>query len=227
MTTSEEKDCNEKRRIVKFLLPVILMVCSAMIYGAWLEYVGLETGIGVSKEPTIEIKSLLLNSRGNIITIIVDSTTRTIVSADPNPLRILINVTNIGPNPIGGLVTNDTLPKDWDPIQHPLIQHTQADGNTTLIDPAHFAVTYDSATRTLCISLSDIKTATGKLLDQNETVFITLSVMYTLIGEQLPPEYEDITLSYANIATAIAYFKSWQSQLVNSTLVFTTNINWI
>lgn len=159
------------------------------------------------------------------VTLIVDNITKTIEKTDPTSLQILINITNSGPTLITKLVINDTLPTDWNLTQQPLIQYHQTDGNTTLIDPAHFIVVYDSTTKTLHISLPDIKTAIGKYLNQNETIFITLNTAYALTGNQLPPEYENNPPTYTNTATA--YITSWQSQPTTSTLDFTTNIYWI
>lgn len=223
----KRKNRRTKKRIVVPLLPLVLLVFFTVAYGAWQDYAHLNMSFTVSQEPTIEVNTLLLNAQNNIVTLIVDNTTKTIENTDPNPLQILINITNSGPTPITKLVINDTLPTDWAPTQQLLIQYTQTDGNTTLIDPGHFTVVYDSTTKTLCISLPDIKTAIGKFLNQNETIYIVLNIAYALIGNQLPPEYEDSTLLYTNTATATAYITSWQSQPITSTLAFTTNISRI
>lgn len=163
------KNRNTKRKIVILLFPLILLIFFTIAYGAFLDYVSLNMSFTVSREPTIEVNTFLLNAQNNIVTLIVDNTTKTIENTDPNPLQILIKITNNGPTPITKLVINDTLPTDWNPIQQPLVQYTQTDGNTTLIDPAYFTVAYDSTTKTLCISLPDIKTTIGRFLNQNET----------------------------------------------------------
>ena len=222
----KRKNRHTRRKIVVLLFPLILLVFFTIAYGAWRHYVSLNISFTVSQEPTIEVNSFLLNAQNNIVTLIVDNTTKTIENTDPNLLQILINITNSSPTPITKLVINDTLPTDWNPIQQPLIQYTQTDGSTTVINPAYFTVVYDSATKTLCISLPDIKTATGKFLNQNETIFVALNTAYTLIGNQLSPEYENNMLVYTNTATATAYITSWQSQPTISTLVFTANISW-
>ena len=222
----KRKSRTTRRKIVVLLFPLILLIFFTIAYGAWQDYVTLNMSLTISQEPTIEVNSLLLNAQDNIVTLIVDNTTKTIENTDPNPLQILINITNSGPNPITKLVVNDTLPTDWNPTQQPLIQYTQTDGNTTLIDPTYFTVVYDSTTKTLYISLPDIETATGKFLNQNETIFIALNTAYALIGNQPPPEYEDSTIVYTNTATATAYITSWQSEPTTSTLAFTTNISW-
>jgi len=223
----KRKNRNTKRKTVVLLFPLILLVFFTIAYGTWQDYVSLNMSFTVSQEPTIEVNSLLLNAQSNIVNLIVDNTTKTIENTDPNPLQILITITNSGPTPITKLVINDTLPRDWDLIQQPRIQYAPTDGNTTLIDPDCFTVEYNSATKTLCISLPDIKTAIGKFLNQNETIFVALNIAYTLIGNQLPPEYEDSTLVYMNTANATANITSWQSQPVTSTLAFTTDISWI
>lgn len=218
----KRKNRNTKRKIVILLFPLILLVFSTIAYGAWRDYVSFNMSFTVSEEPRIEINTFLLNARNGIVTLVVDNTTKTIETTDPNPLQILINITNSGPTPITKLVVNDTLPVDWDPVQKPLIEHVQTDGNTTIIDHAYLTVVYDSATKTLCISLPDIKTAIGKFLNQNETIFIALNTVYTLVGSQLPHECEDGMSAYTNIATATAFITSWQSQPITSTLVFAT-----
>lgn len=220
----KRKNRNTKRKIVVLLFPLFLLVFFTIAYGAWQDYVSFNMSFAVSQEPTIEVNSLLLNTQNNIVTLIVDNTTKTIENTDPNPLQILINITNSGPTPITKLIINNTLPTDWNPTQQPLIQYTQTDRTTTLIDPDHFTVEYDSTTKTIHISLPDIETAIGKFLNQNETIYIVLNIAYALIGNQLPPEYEDSTLLYTNTATATAYITSWESQPVTSTSVFTTNI---
>jgi len=216
---------NTKRKLAILLFPPILIVFFTIAYGAWIDYVDLKMSFTVPQEPTIEVASFLLNAQNNIITLIVDNITKTIENTDPNPLQILIKITNNGSTPITKLVVNNTFPKNWDPVQQPLIQHIQTDGNTIFFNPSHFTVVYDPTTKTLCTSLPDIKAATGRFLNQNETIFISLNTAYALIGNQLPPEYENTTLVYTNMVTATAYFTSWQSQPTSSTLVFTANIS--
>mgnify|MGYP001074426491 CR=1 FL=1 len=218
---------NTKRKLVILLFPLILIVFFTLAYGAWQDFVSLNISFTVSQEPTIEVTSFLLNAPNNIVTLIVDNTTKTIENTDPDPLQILIKIINNGSTPITKLVVNNTFPTDWNPVQQPLMQYIQTDGTTILIDPTYFTVVYDPTTKTLCISLPDIRKATGKFLNQNETIFISLNTAYALIGNQLPPEYENTILVYTNSVITTAYFTSWQSKPTTSTSIFTTNISWI
>ena len=223
----KRKKLKAKRKFFVLFFPLILTVSAAITYGAWRDYLNFNIGLTTTPTPTIQVNSIFLNAPNNIVTILVNSTTKTVENTDPTPLQILINITNTGTTPITKLAVNDTLPTDWNPIQQPIIQYTQTNGNTTLINPAHFIVVYDSTTKTLIISVPDIKTAISKYLNQNETIFITLNTAYALTGNQLPPEHENNPPTYTNTATAIAYITSWQSQPITSTLDFTTNIYWI
>ena len=220
----KRKNRKTKRNFVLLFFPLILTVSVAITYGAWQDYVRLKRGLTATPKPTIEVSSIFLNAPDNTVTIIVNSTTRTIENIDPDLLQILINVTNTGTTPITKLAVNDTLPADWNLTQQPLMQLVETDGNTTLVDPTHCTVIYDPTTKNLIISVPDIKTATGKILTQNETVLISFSITYNLTGNQLPPEYENNPPTYTNTATAIAYITSWQSQPITSISPLITNI---
>ena len=223
----KRKKLKTKRKFVVLLFPLILILSAIVAYGAWRDYVRLNLGLTTTTKPTIEVNTILLNAPNNIVTIIVNSTTKTVENTDPNPLQILINVTNTSATPITKLAINDTLPTDWNLTQQPLMQLVETDGNTTLVDPTHCTVIYDSTTKTLIISVPDIKTATGKFLTQNETILISFSITYNLIGNQLPPEYENDPPTCTNTATAIALITSWESQPTTSISPFITDIYWI
>lgn len=215
------------RRILVLLLPLILLLFFTIVYGAWQDQLNLNISFVISEKPAIEIRSRLQNTKNNLVTLVVDNATRTIESTDPTPLEIFINITNTGSTPISKLTVNNKLPVNWNPIQQPLIRYVETDGDTAPIDLSYLTIEYEQTTGTLWISIQDMKATIGKFLNPNESVLTTLSIAYTMIGNQLPLEHEVNTLFFENRATATAYIKSWQSQPITSNLIFSTNIYWI
>ena len=216
-----------KKTIVVLLLPLLVAAFFSIAYGTWIDYVIVNFNLVASHQPQIKVTSSTLNLNDGIVTLMVDNTTTTIQDTYPNPLLILLNITNTGPAPITKLIINNTTPQEWASAQPPVIEYVRQDGNILTINPLEFSVQNDLTTGTLSISLTDMKAAVGKYLNQNETILITLSMTYTLIGTELPPEYTNTTVVYTNTATATAYITSWQSQPASATSVFTTYIYWM
>ena len=222
----KRKNHATKRRVIVLFFPLTLLTLFTIAFGAWRDYVSFNMNFTAPQEPTIQVDSYFLNVQNNVVSLIVDYANSTIENTNPNTLQILINVTSSGTTPITKLVINDTLPREWNPVQQPIIKYTRTDGTTTLIDPKYFTVVYDSISKTLCISLPDIKAATGRFLTQDETIFIVLSLKYALIGNELPPEHRYTMIFYTNRITATAYITSWQSQPITSSLSFATIVMW-
>lgn len=216
-----------RKTIVALLLPIFAATFFSIAYGAWIDYVALNFNLVASRAPEIKVTSATLNLNDGLVRLTVDNATTIIQGIYPNPLLILLNITNTGPAPITKLIVNNTAPQEWSIAQPPVIEYVRQDGNIATINPYGFTVQSDGTTGTLSISLADMEAAVGRYLNQNETVLITLSMTYSLIGTQLPPEYSNATVVYTNTATATAYITSWQSQPASATSIFTTYIYWV
>jgi len=223
----KRKRLKPKHKFVVLFLPLFLTLSAAITYGALQDYVNLNLGLTATQRPTIKVSSALLNAPDNSVTVIVKNTTKTVENTDPNPLQIRIKVTNTGAAPITKLELNATLPTDWDLTPPLLLQLVETDKKITEVDPTQVSVIYDSKSKTFVISVPDIKKATGRFLTRNETFLVFFSITYNLIGNLLPPEYENEPPTYTETATATAYVTGWQSKPITNTLVFTTNISWI
>lgn len=214
-----------KRTLLILILPLFLLTIATIGYGTYYDEINAEITLATVKKPTITVDSQLINAPTNEVNITVNNETKTIENTDPTNLKILISITNNGTTPINALTINETLPNDWNWTQQ--LSITMIKGNTSIYVPeTHYTINYDANTQNLLITIPDIKTAIGEKQNQNDTLTIVFNIKYNLIGEPLPPEYENNPPSYLNTATitAMTGIEGWKSDLSCTTLSFTTHI---
>jgi hypothetical protein len=222
MRTRKEKS---KRTLLILTLPLFLLTIATIGYGTYYDQINAEITLVTVKKPTITVNSQLINAPTNEVNLTVNNETKIIQDADPTDLEILISITNNGTTPINALTINETLPNDWNWTQQ--LSITMIKENTSIYIPeTKYTINYDPNTQNLLITIPDIKTAIGQKQNQNDTLTIVFTIKYNLIGEQLPPEYENNPPSYANTATitAMTGIEGWKSDLSCTTLSFTTHI---
>jgi len=103
------------------------------------------------------------------------------------------------------------------------MQLVQADQTRVEINAAYFRIEY-SPKNNVIITISSIKKAIGKTLNQNEAITVSLYIQYKLIGQLMPPGYETNPPTYNNTVTTTVGIGNWQSKPTTSILVFTTEI---
>jgi len=214
-----------KRTLLILTLPIFLMMVATIGYGTLYDQINATLTLATVKKPTITVDSQLINAPTNEVNLTVNNETKTIENTDPTTLKILISITNNGTTPINALTINETLPNDWNWTQQ--LSITMIKENTTIYVPeTKYTINYNANTQNLLITIPDIKTAIGEKQNQNDTLTIVFNIKYNLIGEPLPPEYENNPPSYVNTATVTAMtgIEGWKSDLSCTTLSFTTHI---
>jgi len=202
-----------KRILVLLFVPLIMITFTTIAYGVLLDYVIFNLNLSIAQKPTITANGTILNAPNNLLILKVNGTTRIIEDTDPSLLQISINITNTGKTPINKIVVDNTLPSYWNWI--------------AIYTEPYFTVAYDTATHTITITIADIEAATGKALNQNESIILILNIEYDLKGEPLPAEYETNPPNYTNNATIVGFVGNWQSNRATIITNFTTYIYWI
>lgn len=210
-----------KRILLFLLLPLFTIIFATIAYGAWQNYITFNINLTTAKEPTIVVACTLLNNYDNSITVFVNRTTKIIETTEPTFPLIYINVTNTGNTPIDRITLNDTMPNDWT-LREVCMRLVQVDQAQLEINAGHFTIEFSSE-NDITLTISNIKNALEKNLNQNESIIINLYIEYNLVGQPLPTEYETNPPLYTNTVATIAWIGSWQSQPITSTLAFTTN----
>jgi len=211
------------RRILTFLLlPLFTVVFSTVAYGVWQNHITFNINLTSAQKPTVAITSALLNTYNNSINLFVNSTTRIIETTTPPFPLIHINITNTGKTPIDKITLNETIPNNWT-LREVCMQLVQANQTRVEINAAYFTIEY-SPKNNVIITISSIKKAIGKTLNQNEAITVSLYIQYKLIGQPIPPGYEINPPTYTNTVKTTVGIGNWQSQPTTSTLAFATNI---
>jgi ABC-type antimicrobial peptide transport system ATPase subunit len=194
-------------------------------YGTYYDQVTIDMTLVTVKKPTIKVDSMLINAPTNEVNFTISNETKTIQDTTPSILKIFISITNNGTTPVNTLTINETLPNDWNWTQQLSIAMIKGN-NTIYISETHYTTKYDAETQNLLITIPDIKTAIGEKQNQNDTLAVVFNVKNKLIGEPLPPEYENNPPSYLNTATitAMTGTEGWKSDPSCTTLPFTTHI---
>jgi len=198
-----------------------MMVFATVAYGVIQNYATFNISLTTAQKPTIALSSTLINTYNNSVTIFVNNT-KIIEKTEPAFLLIYINVTNTGRTPIDKITLNDTILNDWT-LRETRIQLVEADETCVEIKSTYFTIEY-SLENDIILAIPSIKNASGKTLNQNESIMISLYIVYDLIGQQVPPEYETNPPIYTNTVAVTAWLGSWQCQPITSTLGFTINI---
>ena len=217
-----KKRLGSKRILVLTLIPLLAIVLTTLAYGALQNYITLGINLTTGQKPTIALTCALVNTYNNPVILFVNSTTKIIETTEPPFLLFYINITNNGRTPIDKIILSDTIHKDWT-LQEVLVQLLQADETLVEINENYFTIEYKPENN-IILTISSIKNALGKTLNQNESIMISLYFVYDLIGQQIPPEYETNPPTYTNSVATTAWIESWQSQPTTTTLDFTTNI---
>lgn len=208
-----KKTRTPKRIFILLFVPLLIITFTTIAYGVLLDYIILNLNLSAAQKPNITANSTILNAPNNIVILKVNSTTQIIEDTDPSTLQISINITNTGKTPINKIVVNNTIPSQWN--------------WTAVYAEPYFIATYDTPTHTITTTIPDIKAATGKSLNQNETIILILNIEYDLKGEPLPTEYETNPPNYTNNATIMGWVGTWQSEPATTITNFTTYIYWI
>jgi hypothetical protein len=177
-----------------------------------------------AQRPTITLTDTLVNANDNPVTLFVNGTTKIIEKTEPAFLAIDDKIANTGITPIDEVTLNDTIPSDWTLCQvH--VELVQADQTVLEIGLTHLTIEYSSGNNVVATTFN-IKNALGKPLSQHESIIITLYIECTLIGQQIPTEYEANPPTYTGAVAATAWIGSYETQPITSALFFTSKVSW-
>lgn len=214
-----------KRTAIFLLLPLCMIAFATVAYGVLNNYVAFNINLALAQKPTIAVACALQGAYENSITLIVNSTTKLIERTEPAYPLIHINITNTGKTPVDKITLNNTISDDWT-LRETSMQLVQVDKTRIDISATYFTTEYSSE-NIILITVTSIKNAVGRNLNQNESIIVSLYIEYKLKGEQLPLEYETIPPIYSNTANAVGWVRNYQSEPANATAEFTTYIYYL
>jgi hypothetical protein len=205
-------------------VPLSTIAFGVVAYGALQNYATFYAKFTTTKTPMITLTDTLVNAYNNSVTLFVNGTTKIIEKTNPAYLAFDNKITSTGITPIDKITINDTIPDDWTLCQvH--AQLIQADQTVVQIDSTCLTIDY-SLENDVVVTSFNIKNTLGRALNQNESVIITLYIECTLIGQQIPTEYEVNPPTYMNKAAATAWIGCYETQPTTSALLFTSEVDW-
>jgi hypothetical protein len=217
----KRKTQSSKRILAFLLLPLFAILTASAAYGTYENYVTLQMNLVVAQKPTIAVACTLVNTNSNSITILVNSTTKTIQTTEPASPILYINITNTGETPIDKITLNDTIPNDWT-LRQIRMQLIQSDQTQIEISATDFTIQYNPEIGIATLTFN-IRNALGKTFNQYESMLISLYIEYNLLGQPMPNEYETNPPTYTNTVTVSEWTGNWQDHPTITTLTFTTN----
>jgi hypothetical protein len=203
-------------------MPLFAILTASAAYGTLENYVAFKTNLVVVQKPNIVVACTLVNTYDNLITVLVNSTTKIIQTTDPAYPILYINITNTGETSIDKITLNDTIPNDWT-LQQIRMQLVKSDQTKIEISSTDFTIQYTPESG-IAMLIFNIRNALGKTFDQYESMMISLYIEYNLLGQPMPNEYQTNPPTYVNTVAVSEWTGNWQDHPTITTLAFATNM---